>query len=138
MQKDPGARRRDPLPAGGSVDGALPGLRCQVLSPSAARADELESRCKDQFAERDPQAFLRKLDAWTPRMNNFSLMLLLEYRGVRILLPGDTNRSGYEGLPAQSLRADLFKVGHHGQRDGHLFGAAGADSAGHGGLLRFQ
>lgn len=40
-----------------------PGLRCQVLSPSAARADELESRCKDQFAERDPQAFLRKLDA---------------------------------------------------------------------------
>lgn len=95
-----------------------PGLRCQVLSPSAARADELESRCKDQFAERDPQAFLRKLDALDARMNNFSLMLLLEYRGVRILLPGDTNRSGYEGLPAQSLRADLFKVGHHGQRDG--------------------
>lgn len=51
-------------------------------------------------------------------MNNYSLILLLEYRGTRILLPGDTNHMGYGGLAPASLRADLFKVGHHGQRDG--------------------
>lgn len=51
-------------------------------------------------------------------MNNYSLILLLEYRGTRILLPGDTNYMGYGGLDPASLRADLFKVGHHGQRDG--------------------
>ena len=35
-----------------------------------------------------------------------------------MLLPGDTNRVGYGAIPAEELRADLFKVGHHGQLDG--------------------
>ena len=51
-------------------------------------------------------------------MNNYSLILRLEYRGTRILLPGDTNRAGYGDIAPGQLRAELFKVGHHGQKDG--------------------
>ena len=51
-------------------------------------------------------------------MNNFSLMLLLDYRGTRVLLPGDTNVAGYGHVDPADLRADIFKVGHHGQKDG--------------------
>ena len=95
-----------------------PDLRWQVLAPGPADAGELERRCRDLFAEEEPRAFLQALNALDARMNNFSLMLLLEYRGVRLLLPGDTNRAGYGAVPPELLRADLFKVGHHGQRDG--------------------
>ena len=49
-------------------------------------------------------------------MNNYSVILLLNYRGTRVLLPGDTNCVGYAGLERE-LRADLFKLGHHGQKD---------------------
>lgn len=94
------------------------GLRFQALAPDAGRIDELESRCRDLFMEEDVQAFRQKLSALDARMNNFSLMLLLEYRGTRILLPGDTNRLGYGGIDPAALRAHLFKVGHHGQKDG--------------------
>lgn len=94
------------------------GLRFRVLAPGADRIDELESRCRDIFLERDTEAFRQKLSALDARMNNFSLMLLLEYRGTRILLPGDTNRLGYDGIDPAALGAHLFKVGHHGQRDG--------------------
>lgn len=51
-------------------------------------------------------------------MNNYSLILRLNYRDTRILLPGDTNVTGYDGIDPADLRADLFKVGHHGQKDG--------------------
>ena len=95
-----------------------PDLRWQVLAPGPADAGELERRCRDLFAEEEPRAFLQALNALDARMNNFSLMLLLEYRGVRLLLPGDTNRAGYGAVPPELLRADLFKVGHHGQIDG--------------------
>ena len=91
------------------------GLRFRVL---AAGNGELTELCRGLFAETDPAAFLKKLSALDARMNNFSLMLRLEYRGTRILLPGDTNCLGYGGLPPEELRAKLFKVGHHGQRDG--------------------
>ena len=95
-----------------------PGLTYRVLAPGADGSDELESRCRDLFAEEDPDAFRQKLSALDTRMNNFSLILRLEYHGTRLLLPGDTNRGGYGALTAEELRAHLFKVGHHGQRDG--------------------
>ena len=94
------------------------GLSCQVLAPSAQSADELESRCCDQFAERDIEAFFKKLDALDARMNNFSMILRLDYGGTGALLPGDTNRAGYGQIDPAALRADLFKIGHHGQKDG--------------------
>lgn len=94
------------------------GLTCRVLAPSPSRAAELETCCQDLFDEAEPENFLKKLSALDGRMNNYSLMLLLDYRGTRILLPGDTNRLGYEDVDPACLNADLFKVGHHGQKDG--------------------
>ena len=93
-------------------------LLVRVLGPSRAQAEKLASSCRALYEEADPSAFWQRLDQLDVAMNNYSLILLLEYRGTRILLPGDTNYMGYGGLDPASLRADLFKVGHHGQRDG--------------------
>ena len=104
-------------PAAGSAGQLCDGLRYQVLAPGAERIEELEERFRQVFAA--PQdAFLRTLDSVDCRMNNFSLMMTLDYCGTRILLPGDTNRIGYGGIDPAMLKADLFKVGHHGQIDG--------------------
>ena len=94
------------------------GLTCRVLAPSPSKASELDVRCRDLFDEVEPGSFLKKLSALDSHMNNYSLMLLLDYQGTRILLPGDTNRLGYQDVDPVSLHADLFKVGHHGQKDG--------------------
>ena len=94
------------------------GLTAWVLGPSPARARQLEAMCLSLYQETDEAAFWRRLDHLDAAMNNFSLILRLEYQGIRILLPGDTNRMGYGGLAPADLRADLFKLGHHGQRDG--------------------
>lgn len=93
-------------------------LLVRVLGPSRAQAEKLASSCRALYEEADPSAFCQRLDQLDAAMNNYSLILLLEYRGTRILLPGDTNHMGYGGLDPASLRAYLFKVGHHGQRDG--------------------
>ena len=94
------------------------GLTYRVLAPSGAKAAELEQATRALYAETDDTAFLQKLNALDARMNNYSVMLLLEYRGTRILLPGDTNCVGYDEIDPAALRADIFKIGHHGQKDG--------------------
>ena len=94
------------------------GLTVRVLGPSPIRVRQLEKLCRELYQEMDEAAFWRRLDQLDAAMNNYSLILLLEYCGTRILLPGDTNCMGYGSLTEEDLRADLFKVGHHGQRDG--------------------
>ncbi len=94
------------------------GLRYTILGPSEEKLRDLEARCAALYAEADEEAFLEKLNALDAQLNNRSVILLLEYGETRILLPGDTNLAGYEGLDPELLKADLFKVGHHGQRDG--------------------
>ena len=81
-------------PAAGTEQTLCPGLTVRVLGPSLRRLEELEARCRELYEETDPAAFLTRLDRLDAAMNNFSIMLLLEYRGVRILLPGDTNCMG--------------------------------------------
>ncbi len=105
------------LHAGDSIP-LCPGLCAEVLAPSAADCAALEQQTSALYAETDSAAFLQKLSALDARMNNYSLILRLDYQGTRILLPGDTNRAGYGGIADTELRADLFKVGHHGQIDG--------------------
>ena len=96
-----------------------PDLTVQILSPSTkkqlALADEINALYNSANV---CSTFLQRLDALDARMNNYSLILRLNYRGTRILLPGDTNVTGYDGIDPADLRADLFKVGHHGQKDG--------------------
>lgn len=94
------------------------GLRCTVLGPSEEKLRNLETRVADLYAEAEPEIFLEKLSALDAQLNNRSVILLLEYGATRLLLPGDTNRAGYGEISPELLRADLFKVGHHGQRDG--------------------
>lgn len=94
------------------------GLTFQVLAPGTKAREELRRLCRETFAETDQTEFRRSLSVLDARMNNFSLMLLLDYQGTRILLPGDTNCHGYGGIDPAALEAHLFKVGHHGQRDG--------------------
>ena len=106
-------------PEAGKEWALCPDFSAKILSPCtkkrAALAEEMKvlynnaNVCKDFFS---------KLDALDARMNNYSLILLLDFRGTRLLLPGDTNLTGYDGIAPGDLRADLFKVGHHGQKDG--------------------
>ena len=93
-----------------------PGLTVEVLSPSPQRVDQLAD-CLEGLCASEPSLIKKPLIAAADAcMNNYSVILLLNYRGTRLLLPGDTNREGYGDL-GPALRADLFKLGHHGQRD---------------------
>lgn len=103
---------------GGDAGELCAGLTYKILTPSSERAAELETLCGELVAETDKDAFVRKLAFLDGSMNNYSLMMLLDYQGTRILLPGDTNHLGYSGIRRPDLKADLFKVGHHGQKDG--------------------
>ncbi len=117
---------RETEEAGGAVSVPRPGwsgelcqgLRCTVLGPSEQQLADLLTRFEALYAETDEEAFLKKLNALDAMLNNRSVILLLDYKGTRILLPGDTNLAGYGDIDPALLRADLFKVGHHGQRDG--------------------
>ncbi len=93
-------------------------LSCRILAPSQNKEAELEQDTCELYRESDEASFLEKLSALDAKMNNYSIMLLLEYCGTRILLPGDTNCAGYEGINPEFLHADIFKIGHHGQKDG--------------------
>lgn len=105
------------LLAGASGE-VCPDLKYRMFAPNADRQAALMESYRAMFAQTETQAFLKKLSYLDGRMNNYSLILLLEYAGQRILLPGDTNYMGYEGMDLTELKADLFKVGHHGQKDG--------------------
>ncbi len=94
------------------------GLRYTVLGPNASKLRDLEERFADVYTENEEDAFLQKLSALDAQLNNRSIILMLEYNGKRILLPGDTNLAGYDGIDPATMKADIFKVGHHGQRDG--------------------
>lgn len=96
-----------------------PDLTVKILSTSTKKRLAFLEEMKALYdSTHICSVFLQKLNALDARMNNYSLILLLKYRGTRILLPGDTNMAGYGGIDFADLRADLFKVGHHGQKDG--------------------
>lgn len=95
------------------------GMNAFALAPSAAKADELEAKLTELYRTAEggvpDQRLLRHLDG---HMNNVSLMLRFDYGETRVLLPGDTNKAGFDGIAEEELCADLYKVGHHGQIDG--------------------
>lgn len=93
-------------------------LAVEVLSPSLRRSGEMERQMRALGEAESPEQFLYRLNALDAVMNNYSLILRLDFGGVRILLPGDANADGYGEIPREALRAQIFKVGHHGQRDG--------------------
>ena len=102
-----------------------PGLKIRVLGPSeqAVKAQEQGIRhLYQQVASGEVpgggsrelvRAWVKELDA---AMNDVSLVLSVEYAGHSFLLPGDTQVTGYE-MCREALRAETFKVGHHGQEN---------------------
>ncbi len=93
-------------------------LKIRVLSPIDDDAELLIKQLREVYSKADAPDFLKYLDYLDARMNNYSLILKLEYNGISVLLPGDTNLSGYSNIAPDDLRADIFKIGHHGQIDG--------------------
>ena len=91
-------------------------LKIDFLAPDEACAAELY-RLMAGIRDASSREVRRKARVLADgRMNNLSLILMIEFAGRRILLPGDTNSKGF---PAEAdLSADIFKVGHHGQKDG--------------------
>lgn len=96
-----------------------PGLEAEILAPEASFAADYQARLAALYAERDLGLARQKLIALDAAMNNVGAVLRLSYGGVNILLPGDLNRDGYGPLfrHPETLRADVFKLGHHGQKD---------------------
>ena len=104
--------------AAGEICFPCNGLSVSVLGPTCERETELLNSFRDTYASIHTGVFSDKFNSLDRNMNNFSLMLLLEYEGKRVFLPGDTNRDGYGDLKQQDIHADIFKIGHHGQKDG--------------------
>ena len=94
------------------------GLSIQTVGPSPEEVTAMYGLMERLYAETDREVQKQRLLDLDKAMNNHSAMLRLDYHGTKILLPGDTNCEGYGHLPPELLRADVFKVGHHGQRDG--------------------
>ena len=54
---------------------------------------------------------------WNPsQLNNQSLVMMLQYKNVRVLLAADIEKEGEERMmrKAHALRADVLKIPHHG------------------------
>lgn len=91
-------------------------LKVTILAPDAERVESLHRLMEGIRDAASPQERRKARVLADGRMNNLSLILMLEFAGRRILLPGDTNAKGFP--VGADLSADIFKVGHHGQRDG--------------------
>ncbi|MBR3177944.1 MAG: MBL fold metallo-hydrolase [Clostridia bacterium] len=95
------------------------GLTAFAVVPNREKVLILQSLLKELYRTADDkvpdQSLLQKLDGY---MNNVSLGFRFDYGKAHLLLAGDTNRAGFEGVDTGELKADLYKVGHHGQIDG--------------------
>ena len=94
------------------------GLKAKALGPDAQRRAafvELLNRAYQCETDEDALPFLVALDS---QSNDASLILKIYGPGFSILLPGDCCPHAWpEGLAESELRADVFKLPHHGQID---------------------
>lgn len=92
------------------------GLRVKLLGPGISAVRE-RMEYFDRFYCEEGTERLHMAEWLDAHINNSSIIMMLECGGRKILLPGDTDFAGYGGA-GQSLKADIFKVGHHGQQNG--------------------
>lgn len=92
------------------------GLTARILAPSEMKADRLTAEMKKLYEEPKSGSFGHDILRLDTGMNNHSLVLMLQFGKTKVLLPGDTNAGGFQDIPGD-IRADIFKIGHHGQKD---------------------
>lgn len=104
------------LPPGGRADPAFAAL----LEAAHGRGVAIEERAAQDPARQIGDLRIETL--WPARgfrpasRNDASLVLRIRAGGRVVLLPGDLERAGEDGLAGSELRADLLKLGHHGSR----------------------
>lgn len=95
-------------------------LSIDLLGPETLYLHETEAALDLVFTAKNEQKLLEYVENATGMMNNASLIFRLNYHGKSVLLCGDTNRDGFVHLlngHRELLRADIQKIGHHGQAD---------------------
>ncbi len=92
-------------------------LSIRVIAPSENKKKQLLDYLNAIYDAQDEESRMKARNRADAAMNNLSIILMAEYAGRRILLPGDTAGGGYTDV-TEELHADIFKVGHHGQKDG--------------------
>lgn len=120
-------RRVDRVAVGVSGGPAVPGAARVVMAPGERyRVDDVAV----SVLGRRPATSTSAGEPPGESANNASLVLMVRTRGVRILLTGDIEAEAQRALlgAERDLRADVFKVPHHGSpnQDPRLFAAARA------------
>lgn len=86
--------------------------RVEVLGPSAAALERENEWMKELYGEGHTE-LLPEMDRY---MNSASLLLRFTCGGKTFLFTGDTEKDCYKDC-MEKIRADVFKVGHHGQEN---------------------
>ena len=108
------------------LHGIIPGyftrgdLTIDILGPEEGYKKTVEAAMDRCFLAGSPEAVDAAVTETTETMNNASLILRLHYHGRTVLLCGDTNAKGFDHIfraDPELLKADVYKIGHHGQPD---------------------
>ena len=95
-------------------------LSIDILGPEETYKKAVEAslnRCFTASTEEELDAVVTET---TESINNASLILRLRCQGKAVLLCGDTNAKGFGHIlrsDPELLKADVYKIGHHGQPD---------------------
>ena len=88
------------------------GVSVEVLGPSAAALERENEWMKELYGAGRTE-LLPEMDRY---MNSASLLLRFTCSGKTFLFTGDTEKDCYKDC-MEKIRADVFKVGHHGQEN---------------------
>ena len=108
------------------IDGIMTDFFCSgdlvidVLGPEPEYRKKVEEAVGRVFAASSEQELYEALTTTTESINNASLVLRLRYKNFSTILCGDTNANGFRHIiesDPELLKADVFKLGHHGQAD---------------------
>ena len=95
-------------------------LTIDILGPEREYKESVERAMNRVFTSGTDEEADQAITETTESMNNASLILRLSCQGRKVLLCGDTNAKGFGHIFREDpalLKADVYKIGHHGQPD---------------------